>query len=64
VAQGGRLLAEFAGNGNTDGVRRLLDLGVDVAAPFAEGDGYWDVAPGRRPCTWRPGARATRPCAR
>ena len=27
VAEGGRLLAEFAGNGNTDGVRRILDLG-------------------------------------
>src|SRR5580693_7216868 len=28
VAQGGKLLAEFAGVGNTDGVRQLLDLGV------------------------------------
>ncbi len=46
VAQGGRLLAEFAGNGNSDGVRHLLDLGVDVAARFVEGDGYWGVAPG------------------
>ncbi len=46
MAQGGRLLAEFAGNGNTDGVRQLLDLGVDVTARFATGDGYWDVAPG------------------
>jgi ankyrin repeat protein len=41
-AEGGKLLAEFAGVGNTDGVRRLLDLGVDVAARFPEGDGYWD----------------------
>lgn len=40
---GGRLLAEFAGAGNTDGVRQLLDLGVPVAALF-EGEGYWDVA--------------------
>ena len=41
---GGKLLAEFAGNGNTDGVRLLLDLGVDVRALFEDGDGYWDVA--------------------
>jgi ankyrin repeat protein len=44
-AEGGKLLAEFAGNGNSDGVRQLLDLGVAVDARFAEGDGYWDVAP-------------------
>ncbi len=43
-ADGGRFLAAFAGVGNTDGVRQLLDLGVDIAAPFAEGDGYFDVA--------------------
>lgn len=42
--QGGSLLAEFAGNGNTDGVRCLLDLGVPVDALFRSGDGYWDVA--------------------
>lgn len=44
AAEGGRLLAEFAGNGNTAGVGHLLDLGVDVDAPFREGDGYWGVA--------------------
>jgi ankyrin repeat protein len=43
VAEGGTLLTEFAGNGNTEGVRRLLDLGVDPAARHREGDGYWDV---------------------
>ena len=43
VAEGGRLLAEFAGTG-TEGVRRPLDLGVDVGAVCAEGDAYWDVA--------------------
>lgn len=42
---GGQLLAEFAGNGNSDGVQRLLDLGVPVDALFEEGDGYWGVAP-------------------
>ena len=39
------MLAEFAGNGNTAGVRRLLDLGVDAGTVFEQGDGYWDVAP-------------------
>ena len=41
----GTVLAEFAGNGNTEGVRHLLDLGVDAGAVFEHGDGYWDVAP-------------------
>jgi ankyrin repeat protein len=44
VAEGGRLLAEFAGVGNAEGVGQLLDLGVDVRAVFEEGDGYFDVA--------------------
>jgi ankyrin repeat protein len=44
LAQGGTLLAQFAGNGNTDGVRQLLDLGVDVAAPNKEGDLNFEVA--------------------
>jgi ankyrin repeat protein len=44
VAEGGPLIAEFAGNGNTNGVRQLLDLGVDVNARHAEGDGYFGVA--------------------
>jgi ankyrin repeat protein len=44
LAEGGKLLAEFAGVGNTDGVRHLLELGVDVGALFQEGDSYWDVA--------------------
>lgn len=44
LAEGGNLLAEFAGVGNTDGVRHLLDLGVDVGALYREGDGYFDVA--------------------
>jgi ankyrin repeat protein len=44
LAQGGTLLAQFAGNGNTEGVRRLLDLGVDAGALFRQGDGYWDLA--------------------
>ncbi len=44
LAEGGKLLAEFAGVGNTNGVRNLLDLGVDIGARFKEGDGYWDLA--------------------
>lgn len=44
-ADGGRVLAQFAGVGNTNGVRQLLDLGVDVGSIFREGDGYFDVAP-------------------
>ena len=44
VASGGRLLAAFAGTGNADGVRLLLDLGLDADAPFVEGNGYWDIA--------------------
>ena len=43
LAEGGTLLTEFAGNGNTEGVRRLLDLGVDSRAHHGEGDIYWDV---------------------
>jgi ankyrin repeat protein len=44
IREGGTLLGEFAGNGNTEGVRRLLDLGVDPGALHREGDGYWDLA--------------------
>lgn len=43
LAQGGKLLAEFAGTWNTNGVRHLLDLGVPVTALY-EGDGYFDIA--------------------
>lgn len=39
-ALGGDLLAKFTGTDNLPGVRQLLDLGVDVTAPFTEGDGY------------------------
>jgi ankyrin repeat protein len=41
--EGGTLLAEFAGTGNTGGVRQLLDLGVSPAALYAEGDPYFDL---------------------
>jgi len=41
----GELLAEFAGAGNTAGVRRLLDLGVPVDVPFTRGDPYYGIPP-------------------
>ncbi len=41
--EGGTLLAEFAGTANTDGVRQLLALGVNVDALYA-GDGYFEIA--------------------
>ena len=43
IANGDTLLAEFAGVGNTEGVRHLLDLGVPVTATY-EGDGYYGIA--------------------
>jgi ankyrin repeat protein len=42
-AKGGTLLAEFAGNANTEGVHCLLNLGIDVASLY-EGDPYFDIA--------------------
>ena len=43
VERGGTLLAEFAGTGNSEGVRHLLDLGIHVNALYG-GDGYFDIA--------------------
>src|SRR5204863_487616 len=43
VAEGGRVLADFACVGNADGVRHMLDLGVPVTALYP-GDGYFDIA--------------------
>jgi ankyrin repeat protein len=44
VAEGGTLLGAFAGNGNAEGVRCLLDLGIHAGAISREGDAYFDVA--------------------
>jgi ankyrin repeat protein len=44
VKQGGEVLVSFARVGNADGVRHLLDLGIDVAAVFEQGNGYFDIA--------------------
>jgi ankyrin repeat protein len=43
LGQGGRLLAEFAGVGNTAGVLNLLDCGVSPSALY-QGDAYFDIA--------------------
>lgn len=40
---GGTLLARFAGVGNLEGVRTLLELGVAADAPWPEGDPYWET---------------------
>lgn len=40
----GARLAEFAGNGNTAGVRRLLDYGIPVDSLYG-GDGYFEIPP-------------------
>jgi len=44
LAEGGKLLVQFAGVGNTEGVEQLLGLGVGVDELSDEGDGYFDVA--------------------
>jgi ankyrin repeat protein len=44
VTEGGTLLAEFASNGNVEGLRCLLDLGVSASALYNEGDPYFDIA--------------------
>ncbi|AXC15139.1 Ankyrin [Acidisarcina polymorpha] len=44
IEEGGTLLAGFASNGNVEGSRLLLDLGVEIAARYAEGDNYFDIA--------------------
>ncbi|MFN2603554.1 MAG: ankyrin repeat domain-containing protein [Gemmatimonadaceae bacterium] len=45
MTNSGQLIVEFAGNGNTDGVRQLIDIGIGVNSQFVKGDGYWDLAP-------------------
>lgn len=43
LAEGGRLLAEFAGTNNDEGIRMLLALGVPVDALY-DGDPYFNIA--------------------
>ena len=42
LAQGGTVLAEFAGNDNSEGIRLLLELGVPIAELYA-GDPYFGI---------------------
>jgi len=44
LSDGGTLLAEFAGVGNTAGLGHLLDLGVPVGQLYEQGDGYFGIA--------------------
>jgi ankyrin repeat protein len=44
LVQGAKLLGEFAGTANADGVHHLLDLGVPITALY-EGDGYYGIPP-------------------
>lgn len=44
IEQGGTLLAQFSGVGNLEGIRNLLDLGVNSSALYREGDGYFGIA--------------------
>ncbi len=46
IADGGSFLAQFAANGNTEGVEQLIDLGVPVAARFSQGNSYLGLAKG------------------
>lgn len=44
VSDGGPFLVSFAANGNTEGVRQLLELGANVAAVFHRGNSYMGIA--------------------
>ncbi|HEX7158531.1 MAG TPA: ankyrin repeat domain-containing protein [Edaphobacter sp.] len=44
LADGGVLLNHFAANGNTNGARNLLDLGIDPSSLSPPGDGYFGIA--------------------
>jgi ankyrin repeat protein len=46
TAHGGALLSQYAGTGCVEGMRALMELGVDAAARNLEGDAYFDVAKG------------------
>ena len=55
------VLAEFAGNGNTDGVRHLWISGLNVGALYTNGDPYLTSPKTARRCMWLHGAHVTRP---
>jgi len=52
---GNQLLARFCLSNNKPGVQQLLDLGIDVNAPYETGDGYWGIPESSLPihvATW------------
>jgi ankyrin repeat protein len=56
LAMGGTLLAKFAGTGNVNGVRQLLDAGIKVDTVFQEGDSYYEIPKNSLPihvAAWR-----------
>lgn len=62
-AEAGTVMARFAGNGNSAGLRLLLDLGLPVDVRFVHGNGYYDVAPMSTPlhtAAWRGRSAAVR----
>lgn len=55
-ANASTVMARFAGNGNSAGLRMLLDLGLPVDARFVAGFGYYEIAPMSTPlhiAAWR-----------
>ena len=55
-AMAGQLLVRFAGNGNSAGLRLLLEIGLPVDARDQEGYAYHDIAPmstGLHAAAWR-----------
>jgi ankyrin repeat protein len=57
IVDGGKLLSDFGGNGNLEGVRCLLKLGARPDSMYGPiGDGYWDLTPVSMPlhvAAWR-----------
>ncbi len=54
--EAGQVMARFAGNGNSAGLRLLLDLGLPVDGRLGIGDDYYDIAPMSTPlhiAAWR-----------
>lgn len=45
----GTLLSKFCASGNLNGAKLLLDLGVQINAPFTAGDGYYGTPPNSLP---------------
>ena len=55
-ATAGQVMARFAGNGNSAGLRLLLELGLPVDVRLVAGNGYYEIAPMSTPlhiAAWR-----------